>query len=298
MKHSLIFCAIALVAVAVNSASAQVSVQLNLRYDDPANESAGGSWDLLVLSDATNGLAGLQVILDGVTGVTDIDTGTITPNSDAFVDGDSIFRFAPISGGNVLITAGDDLDGALVVGVGTPGSASVVVDDLFPGNSPTWNNSSLLASGFFGAARPSFVDVDATGNVVAAGTGVLALANEFANPATGTLVAASVDLTSVRGDGVATDGLISGDSDRSGVVNLDDFNRVVNNFGAPAAGWDLGSTDGIAGVALDDFNNVVNNFGSSASSPPVSAVSSVPEPSTILLAATLFSLCTFVRRNK
>jgi hypothetical protein len=49
MKRSLLMsvCAATLVAFVCGQAMATVTLSLNLRYTDPANEGAGGTWELL-----------------------------------------------------------------------------------------------------------------------------------------------------------------------------------------------------------------------------------------------------------
>lgn len=273
MKRSLIFCAIALVAVTAHTASAAVNVQLNLRYDDPADESAGGTWELLAGSDA-GGLAGLSVLIDNI-------------NNDAAGAGGSGFEvFESQQVGTVVeIVTGSDLvaplDSDVGLGAGTTGN---VADDLFPGNSPAiWANNALLASGTFGATRPSFLTTSGT---LAAG------ANEFV---AGAASATNFGTTSVRGDGVATDGLLPGDANRSGTVDGNDFSILALNFNT-AGGWDEGNFDSSPMVDGNDFSALALNFNGSATAP---AISAVPEPTTMTLAALmLVSLASAGRRSR
>ena len=300
--------AIALIALVASPALATSDVQLNLRYDDPNAESAGGTWDLLVKSDAANGVAGVRVVVDGITGVTGVDTanpGSMDANSDAFVNGDSVFRFQPFGGGTAIeIVAGDDLDGALVTGIGTAGSAANVGDDLYTAGcctSATWADSSLIASGTFGATRPELLEVDAANGNLSPGSGISALANEFANPATDPVLAAAIGVTSVRGDGVATDGTIPGDANRDGVTDGLDFSILASpaNFGL-AGGWGQGNFNSDVNVDGLDFSILASptNFGVSNSAPAVSGVAAVPEPTSLLLASlALVSLLSASRRR-
>ena len=99
MKHVLSLVAIIAFSFLATTAHAVVRVQLNLQYNDPANETAGGTWDLLVQSDTNNGLAGVRVVLDGLTGVTGIDTGNIVWNSSVFDPNDSVARYQPFGSG-------------------------------------------------------------------------------------------------------------------------------------------------------------------------------------------------------
>ncbi len=284
------FCTAVLATLAGPVAQAEVGVQLNLRYDDPANESAGGTWDMLVQSSATNGVSAVRVVLQGITGVTGVDTplSAIIPNSLAFDNVNSLFRFQPFGGVGVEIVAGDDLSGTLIVGVGTGGSSTgnIPEDDLFPdgivGNNP-WDNSALLASGTFGSARPQFLEVNPANGNLQMGSGVRVLANEFTIPATDPINAATIGAVSVRGD-AAIDGsgfeeMLLGDANRSGTVNNNDFNTVINNLSTSGKSWDTGDVDGSStgDVNNADVNAVLDNFFQSASNPSnLSASSASP----------------------
>jgi len=278
MKRSLIFCAVALLAVAAaNTVHAAADVQLNLRYDDPANEAAGGSFDLLVLSDNANGLAGISVLIDG------IDAG---PTAAGAADtGFNVFETQTIGTVTEIVTGSDLLSPNTSVGLGVVGSDGGVADDLFPGNSPVWNGSALIASGTFGATRPAFVASSGTLNQGA---------NEFVGGATAA-TETSMGTMSVRGDGVATDGLLPGDANRDGSVNGNDFSLLALNFNNPDGSWDQG--DFVPGAAVDgnDFSALALNFNGSTAAP---AIGSVPEPGSLaLLGLALASLATVGRRK-
>ncbi len=218
--------AIALAMALAPSAGAVVNVQLNLRYFDPANEAAGGTWELLAGSTDT-GIAGIVVLADNI-------------NNDATAAGSSGFEvFATQQVVTVIeIVAGSDLQPPLDTDIGLgPGTTGNVEDDLFPGNSPAiWANNALLSSGTFGASRPefllSFATLNAGVNVFDAG-GTAAVSGTF-----GTLA--------VRGDGVESDGLQLGDANRDGVVDLADLFIVNANLGQ-SGGWDQGdfNSDGV-----------------------------------------------------
>ncbi len=236
--------AIALAIALAPSAGAVVNVQLNLRYTDPADEAAGGTWELLAGS-TDNGIAGLTVLVEDI-------------NNDAAVSASAGFEvFESQQVGTVVeIVIGSDLqpplDTDIGLGAGTTGN---VEDDLFPGNSPAiWANNALLSSGTFGASRPEFLittlDLAAGVNVFNAG---FAVAENF-----GTLA--------VRGDGVDSDGLQLGDANRDGVVDLADLFIVNTNLGQNG-GWDQG-----------DFNSdgIVNNT-------DLVLQGIVPEPTTMAL---------------
>ncbi len=273
MKRSLSFCAIALVAVMAHSATADINVQLNLRYDDPADESAGGTWELLAGSTG-GGLAGLSALIDGI-------------NNDATAAGSSGFEvFESQQVGSVVeIVTGSDLAAPLDEDVGQgAGTTGNVEDDLFPGNSPAiWANNALLASGTFGSTRPSFL---VTSGTLAAG------ANEFS---AGSAVSATVANWTVRGDSVATDGLLEGDADRDGDVDINDFSLLSSNFDQAPTTWDQGNFNSIDGTNINDFSLLSGNFDTSATPP---AIGAVPEPSSaVVLVAGLLSLAAAGRKR-
>jgi hypothetical protein len=269
MKRSLLMSlfAIAVVAMTFSQAMATVNLQLNLRYDDPNNESAGGSWDLLAQTDATEGIAGLSVNASGI-------DSTITDNNGT--TGWNISENQVLGNGDVEIVLGYDLSGVGPT-VGTPGGpGNVATDDL--GNS-AWNNSALLASGTFGGTRP----------VITFGE-----ANEFSS---GSATQATIsDPMRVRGDSVATDGLIKGDANRSGKVDATDFSILASpaNFGKPG-GWDQGDFNSDGMVNATDFSILASpaNFGKSWTPP---AVTAVPEPTSLVMAA--FALVGFAGRRR
>lgn len=270
MKRSLIFCAIALIAVAANSALAAVNVQLNLRYDDPADEAAGGSWDLLVLSDGT-GVAGVSVLIDNVTGAAAAGAGAT---------GFNVFQTQTVGTVAEIVTGTDLVAPTTDVGLGA-GTSGAVADDLFPGNSPVWDNSALIASGAFGAIRPSFL---ATSGTLDAG------ANEFSGT---TAVATTLGTMSVRGDGVATDGLTAGDANRDGITDGLDFSILSSNFNGAGTTWDQGNFNSDAITDGLDFSVLSSSF-NGTSTPP--AIGAVPEPSSLLLIG--FGLCGLAARRR
>ncbi len=249
--------AVALMAVGVSVSQAATQIQLNLRYTDPNTEASGGTWELLAKTDNAAGIAGISVDIANI-------------NNDAVGAGVSdgggfeVFQSGDF-GGIINIAAGDDLT-SVTNGVGI--SVGTSADDLFPDSSPIWDNSSLFASGTFGAVRP----------VIQATTAV----NEFDANDGSTAASAVVPTFSVRGDGVLTDGLISGDMDRSGGVDL--FGDVLGALGQVGVGttWDNGDFDSSGGVDLfGDVLGALGNVGQSSASP--AAASAVPEPTSIAL---------------
>lgn len=85
---------------------------------------------------------------------------------------------------------------------------------------------------------------------------------------------------------VIPDGGLPGDLDGNGEVNFSDFLTLSGNFGATGVSYAEGDIDCNGEVAFADFLALSANFGASA------AVSSVPEPSGIVLIgfATLFAI--------
>lgn len=246
MKSSVMCSAIALAVAFTHTAGAVVNVQLNLRYTDPANEAAGGIWELLAGSDDT-GIAGLVVLLDNI-------------NNDAASAGSSGFEvFESQQVGSVVeIVIGSDLVPPLDTDIGLgPGTTGNVEDDLFPGNSPTiWANNALLSSGTFGANRPLFLSTSGT---LAAGV------NVFSGT---TAVSGTFGVLEVRGDGVDADGLSLGDANRDGIVGITDLLILNSNFNQPG-GWDQGDFNSSQFVDNDDLAILLAN---------------IPEPTTLGLA--------------
>lgn len=72
-------------------------------------------------------------------------------------------------------------------------------------------------------------------------------------------------------------GLLPGDVDMNGVVDLFDFSPLKSNFNQPVDARALGDVTGDLFVDLADFNQLKDNFGEKAAS-------SVPEPGTAILA--------------
>jgi hypothetical protein len=289
MKRSLLtsFCAIAIVAMTISQSMAAITLSLNLRYTYPGNTALGGTWDLMAKTDSAFGIAGVVAVLDNV------NLSGITLNNAANLIGAIPLESHQVSGtgatGIVELVYGQDLSGTnpkvANVGRGATTPGNVVEDDLFGTSGTAYDNFARIASGTFGAERPAWV---MPGNSLGVPDLESTAANEYTNagltavsPADVTLVLGGTD--GVRGDSVAVDGLLSGDSDRNGVVNTDDLLRVLNNFFGPVAGWDAGdvaNNDGTANTA--DLLNVLNNFFATAPNP---AVTAVPEPASFALLA-------------
>ncbi len=106
MKRSVILSlfAVTLTALCATTAQATVNVELNLRYNDPGQASdpngdgtfaTGGFWQLLVQSTATNGIAGIRFIIDGIDDVVGLNNGDVTGNDEVWTDPNdpSVFNF-------------------------------------------------------------------------------------------------------------------------------------------------------------------------------------------------------------
>ncbi len=266
MKRSLILplCAVVMAAIGMSTAQAAVDVALNLRYDNPDDPSCGGTGSLVAMGDSA-GLVGLvtrftETSINGGAGgagaaVVDGSIGHDI-NSGALKTGDF--------GGEREYTYGQDPNGStpgFVHSVGLVAGPSDQGDD--PLNNAAWNNASVIATGLFGGGeRPVFLS--ATANVTDVGNNVSSASTTF----------------TVRGDSVSIDGLLQGDANRDGTVDIDDFNLLAFSY-LGAGGWDDGDWNSTGIVDIDDFNLLAFNYLSS-STPP--AISGVPEPTSVALA--------------
>ena len=322
MKRSLILSlfAAALTALCATTAQATVNAQLNLFYQDPFSAQdpnvggpTGGTWQLLVQTDAPNGIAGLRFVIDGVGDdrINGLNDGNVSFNAEVFDNTDSVFVFNFVNpldpnDDSFEIVAGDDLDGALILGVGTgsgsPGNRAV--DDL---RSSFWDNSALIASGGFDGLT------NVGGGFSGGGTPLRPIlisleANEFgADP--NDIVEATIGVLSTRGDaeeqtGIEdpNTGLLQGDADRDGDVTIADFGILQVNFpldpNDPVPGadpndetpplngsrtWNQADFDSDDDVTIADFGLLQVNFPATPSSPPPISALSIPEPSTIAM---------------
>ncbi len=288
MKRSLLmsFCVVAIVAMSLGQAMATISLSLNLRYTDPANAAGGGTWDLLAKTDNVNGISALVVVLDNIT------FGSTTFNS--AIDGIPIETSQSgtlteiVWGYDVNATAGVGKFADVGNGAGTPGN--VPNDDLF-GSNATYNNMALIMSGAFGATRPSFGSLPGAGGGPSTGQSWSSGAMTAGGPEEAIVLMGG---DGVRGDSVAVDGLLLGDSNRDGVVNNTDFGNVINNFFASPRTWDQGDFNSDGVVNNTDFGFVINNFFASAPNP---AFTAVPEPASFALLAAAGAMLGFIRKR-
>lgn len=279
---TLALCAVVLAAISVTNAFAVIDVALNLRYNDPADESEGGTWQLVANTDSPNGIAAVNALLQGVDNGRIVDgdaADDITVNSGIGaidpVDAGGANEQPPyldLGGDATDLIYGQDIsdDASVVTGVGTgAGSAGDNGADQF-GNS-AFDNYALIASGSFSGARPSFNGAD--GNELDGTSSPFTASDDGATT------------SSVRGDSVGTDGLIVGDLDRSGDVDLfGDTLTALGNVGLSPAGWDDGDFNDSGDVDLfGDVLTALGNVGMAWTPPAAAAAGAVPEPTSVML---------------
>lgn len=270
---TLSLCAVALAAMSVSSAFAVVDISLNLRYTDPANPSEGGTFQLVAQTDDPNGIAAINALLQDVdNGATDITMNAGIGAIDPIDAGGANERppYLDLGGGATDLIYGQDISdpGSVVVAVGTGSGAP---GDIGPDplQNSIWDNASLIASGTFGATRPSFNGADA--NELDGTSGPFTASDDGT---TG---------TTVRGDSVATDGLALGDHDRDFDVDGNDLDTVLFSFNqavAAANAWDLGDSTNDDMVDGNDLDNVLFSFNTNQTPP---SVAGVPEPASLML---------------
>jgi hypothetical protein len=289
MKRSLLLSlfAVAIVAMTVGQAMAVISLQLNLRYTDPADVTEGGGWDLLAKTDNADGIAGLTVVLDNInfgsaTFNTAIDGIPIeTRQSGTLVE--FVWGYDP----SAVAGTGKFLD--VGTGAGSPGN--VADDDLFPGANTTYDNMALIASGTFGGVRPSFGSFPGDGGGPTAGQNWASSAMAGAG-ALDTITLMGGD--GVRGDSVATDGLKPGDANRNGTVDGTDFAILAGKW-QQAGAWNDGDFNDSGTVDGADFALLAGSWQTSSPSP---ALAAVPEPASLALLMSALSLGIVARRSR
>jgi hypothetical protein len=289
MKRSLLLSlfAIAIVAMTLGQAMATVTVSLNLRYTNPNSTAAGGTWDLKARTDSAFGLSTLIVVLDNVNsaGIT-LNTGIGALPIELQTSGTLVeFVYGQDPGG----VAGTSKFANVGKGAGTPGN--VAKDDLFSGAANSYDNMALIASGSFGAVRPSFGTFPGSGPTEGADWIDAALTE--ASDTVPTLTLGGGD--GVRGDSVAVDGLRQGDANRDGIVNTGDLSLLLTNFNGTPRSWDQGNFNGPADTVVNtgDLSLLLTNFNGTTPSP---AIGAVPEPSAAVLALIALGLGVVRRR--
>jgi hypothetical protein len=297
MKRGLVFslCALA-VAASASSAMAQatIDVSLNLRYSDPADPAEGGTWQLVAKTGDDDGIAGLVVYLQNA-GTAASTTMASNIGALANVGNPPGPALLDRTGGVLEVVYGQDLTAAgTVLDVGQPNFGPRIVNDAL--KNTAWNNVSLIASGSFGATRPTFVSFQ----------GNPADGNTLPDMVNGTTPAEDANVTTiVRGDAArvtgvegAGKGLFQGDANRDGAVNSADLSLLLTNFNGSNKTWGEGNFNDDAGgagvVNSADLSLLLTNFNQSGI--PVS-VSAIPEPSTALLAGVAAMLGLAIRRR-
>lgn len=276
MKRSLLMSlfAIAIVAMSLGQAMATITLSLNLRYTNPGDTDAGGTWDLMAKTSDANGISGLAVVLDNVTfGETDFNLAIDGIPIETRLSGSLV---EIVWGYDPAATAGSGKFLGVGTGAGSPGN--VEDDDLF-GPNATYDNFALIMSGEFGSIRPSFGTFPDLGDP---GSGGPTAGQNWATNAMAAGGALDTMVLGVRGDSVDDDGLLPGDADRNGVVDNLDFGAVINNFFQSPRDWSQGDFNNDGVVDNLDFGDVINNFFDTAPNP---AFTAVPEPASFALLA-------------
>lgn len=300
MKRCLVMslCAVALMALGINAARADVDVALNLRYTDPADPNDGGTWTLVAKSDTTSsqGIVGLAVRFDGGTmpasGTVDSNIGhdIYDPNNPLGIasfdhDGD------PNTPAQTEFTYGQDPNGSIpgfVTDVGLSGSPA-----LWNGGVDPLDGQDIQGAG---TGNWDFATVIATGSIADLSTrpGIFSvLANEYDPTLTldpnSPVAEATIGTFTVRGDSLVTlgledpndSGLLAGDADRDGDVDIADLGNLAGSLTSGVGGWDDGDTDGDGDVDIADLGALAGNLGDLGVPP---AIHAVPEPACFALA--------------
>jgi len=289
MKRGLVFslCALALAAYGSMAHAQTLDLSLNLHYNDPADPSEGGTFQLVGKVNSpgtTKGIAAVNAYLSN------INTAGLAygAGGNSITNAGAVYSTGVTGGTNVLYGQ-DTSAGTVVLNIGN-GAGTVLATD--PLRNAAWNNSTVLVTGTFtggGAAgnqfnRPAFITV---GSNTTDGNLFTSAATTTTPEAAGTVVDANTTMV-VRGDSVFTFGLNTnpaaglrpGDVNRDGTVNIGDFSILQNNFNGNPKTWDQGDVndDNIANIG--DFSVIQNNFNQSAPAP----VTAIPEPASLAMA--------------
>jgi hypothetical protein len=148
-----------LCCLAVPAQATQVDIAMNLFYDNPADQSQGGDWSLVVKTDWMFGVAGFRTVLTELDNFADdiefpSDTGIINPVNPGGPNERPPFLL--LMNDNIDLVYAQDLSESMgrdvVVGVGTP----VTSDGPDPFGDPAWDDATIIATGRFGSVRPDF----------------------------------------------------------------------------------------------------------------------------------------------
>lgn len=279
--------ALALAALLVGSATAaQTDLSLNLRYDDPNDMTAGGTWTLVAKTDDANGVSAVSAYMGGLSGLGSsiaFTSGLNQIDMSGTPQGSAVMEF---TSGNVNAVYGQDMTLPVVGGVGTATSpAGLLATD--PLKNTAWNNSTAIMTGTFGGTRPTFVTEGANETD----------SNVFDSLTAPSAVDADTTVT-VRGDSVATDGLARGDANRSFNVDGNDLSLLLASFNQ-AGGWGNGDFNSSGTVDGNDLSLLLANF-NTTQTPPSVGVAGIPEPASFALLglASLFVIAISRKRQR
>ena len=111
--------ALALAALLVGSATAaQTDLSLNLRYDDPNDMAAGGTWTLVAKTDEANGVSAVSAYLGGLSGMGGDIAFTTGIGHMGLVGSPPATTVMEFASGNVNAVYGQDMTLPVVGGVG------------------------------------------------------------------------------------------------------------------------------------------------------------------------------------
>ncbi|MCG8449702.1 MAG: hypothetical protein MI725_08990 [Pirellulales bacterium] len=237
--------AVALMAIGTTAAHAD-GILADLEYDTSTS-----TWELYLTTDTASspdtidGSNGIASFVATFNGI-DVSGATFASGTGALTAGSPPASTILDKGsGNVEITYGQDISESVQAVVPNVGDTKTLIAD------GTYTTVPTLAGGF-PAPDGNFLD---------------SLTSPFDVLIPDTTVVVITDVTVSA---------VPGDTDNDGDVDIDDLINVKNNFGLNDMGDTLpfdGDTD------IDDLVAVKNNFGF----PPLAAVASVPEPTSLSL---------------
>ena len=261
-------------------ARADVGLSLNLVFNNPANSSSGGTWQLAVLSPTGDNVAGVLAVLGGI----DNPSGQLTDPSGTHDLVGSNPAFFEESAGIYQIAYGQDFVAA-VLGVGDPSGPFAAADPL---GDPAWDGQTIVIDGgSFTGAAPEFDP---------AGGQAETQINIFTGGGTQGALAAVATIGGSITPVVRSNLGQPADFNVDGVVNHEDYMRWVSQFGqtlVPFAGAD-GNGDGLVDAA--DYTVWQDGLPGAAQ---VSAI--VPEPtsgSLLLLALCCWTTCVRCKKRR
>ena len=238
---ALVLFLIILSGLGVPNSWAVVDISLNIRYNNPADVSEGGTWTLVATSDTpgSNGIAGLAVFIEDIPAAGTVDPSIMQPGFGS--------RFEVTDLGNQVEFFYVQFPGPdAVLGVGQIGGPSNQGPD--PLQDPNWDNASIIATGILPDGERPFA--------------VTGTANQF--DANNDVAGDVVDAFVVRGDSIASQGqgdsLPLGDIDRDFDLDATDFLMTASKYtGARApndptiVGWDDGNFDNDSDIDTADL---------------------------------------------